>query len=179
MIMMVLNINQQLENLTFDDSVYTVDQIHYNFTLKRKWLLYVLNIMAPVAITSTLNILCFALPSDSGERITLCISIYLTLAVFLNVVNSALPETSDEQSILAIYIGLQFLATTFTIIMTVITLKLYHQQGNSQRNSTLFSRILEKLCKRNSNYESEITEVANNVTEKETTATSQHNYLTH
>ena len=167
-------VNQQLENLTFDDGVYAIDQIRYNFTLKRKWLFYVLNIMSPVAITSSLNILCFTLPSDSGERITLCISIYLTLAVFLNVVNSALPETSDEQAILSIYIGLQFLATTFTIIMTVITLKLYHQQGNSQSNSTLFSRILEKLCKRKPKYESEITEAATYVKEKEATATTQH-----
>ena len=167
---------QDIENLTFAvNGVYTVDQVRYNFTLKRKWQYYVLNIMAPVATTSTLNILCFALPSDSGERITLCISIYLTLAVFLNVVNSALPETSDEQSILAIYIGLQFLATTFTIIMTVVTLKLYHHQGNSMSSSsTSLNRIIDKLYKRKPKYEAEITEIENHVTEKEATAITQY-----
>ena len=121
-------VNQHVENLTYYDGVYKVDQTRYNFTLKRKSLYYILNILAPVAITSALNVLCFALPLDSGERITLCISIFLALVIFLNVVNNALPETSVEQSILSIYIGFQFLATTFTIIMTVITstLKLYH-----------------------------------------------------
>ena len=166
-------VNQHVENLTYDDGVYKVDQTRYNFTLKRKSLYYVLNIMAPVAITSALNILCFALPSDSGERITLCISIYLTLAVFLNVVNNALPETSDEQSILSIYIGLQFLATTFTILMTVVTLKFYHQEGNFSC-STSFTGMLDSLRKRKPKYQTESAEGDNYTMHNETSGTVNH-----
>ena len=137
-------VNVRVENKTLETRGFALDKANYYFTLKRKWLYYVLNIMGPVAITSALNSLCFTLPSDSGERITLCISIYLTLAVFLNVVNSALPETSDEQSILSIYIGLQFLASTFTTIMTVITLKLYHRD-NEISNSVPCSITSHKM----------------------------------
>ena len=139
-------VNVRVENITLNDGKIFMDQAHYYFTLKRKWLYYILNIMAPVAVTSALNILCFALPSDSGERITLCISIYLTLAVFLNAVNNALPETSDELSILSIYIGLRYLASTFTILMTLITLKVYHKDGGFNF-SLPCAKIVDKVKK--------------------------------
>ena len=138
-------VNEHVESI--NEKQGNIDLTRYKFTLVRKWQYHILNHMVPVAITSALNILCFALPSDSGERITLCISIYFTLAVFLSVVNNALPETSDEQSILSIYIGLQFLASTFTIIMTVFTLKFYHQEGMFSYPS-LYSSILDKIRKK-------------------------------
>ena len=166
-------VNIRVENTTLSKGTYVADQAYYYFTLKRKWLYYVLNIMAPVAATSALNILCFALPSDSGERITLCISIYLTLAVFLNVVNNALPETSDEQSILSIYIGLQYLASTFTIIMTVITLKLYHKE-DTYSCSGWFVEILDKVRKRKRKYTTESSDGDNCVRNKPPTATAKH-----
>ena len=164
-------VNERVENITVKGGI--LDLTLYYFTLKRKWLYYVLNIMAPVAITSALNILCFTLPSDSGERITLCISVYLTLAVFLSVVNNALPETSDEQSILSIYIGLQFVGSTFTIMMTVITIKLYHHEGELSYSS-MCAGILDKVRKRKPKCQTEIAEGENCATQNETVATTNH-----
>ena len=123
------NFNIQPKHNThhYDEDDY--DYLGFSFTLERKWLYYIVNIMAPVVITSALNVFCFVLPSESGERITLCISIFLALAVFLGIVNSALPQTSDGLSILAVYIGLQLLGSALTIIMTTITLNLFHRDG--------------------------------------------------
>ena len=67
------------------------------------------------------------------------------------------------------------LDSTFTIIMTVITLKLYHHKGNSMSSSsTSLTRITDKLYKRKPKYEAEITESENHVTEKEATTITQH-----
>ena len=162
--------NVHVKNVTLNFEGFVLDQAYYHLTLKRKWIYYVLNIMAPVAVTSALNILCFTLPSDSGERITLCISIYLTLAVFLNVVNNALPETSDEQSILSIYIGLQFLASAFTIIVTMVTLKLYHKRREINC-STPCGNILN-MRKNGSKYQPEGTDADNYIMKNEPIATA-------
>ena len=118
--------------------------VQYIFTLRRKWLFQVLNIIAPIVCISLLNLTCFMLPASCGEKITLSISIFLTLAVFLTIITSSMPESSDEISILGVYVGLQLLGSALTILTTVISLCLYNRD-ESQRMPLLL-RILSKIC---------------------------------
>ena len=118
--------------------------IKYTFTLRRKWLFQVLNIFAPIVCISLLNVTCFLLPASCGEKITLSISIFLTLAVFLTIITSSMPESSDEVSILGVYVGLQLLGSALTILTTVISLCIYNQEA-SQR-VPFFLRLVSKLC---------------------------------
>ena len=111
----------------FETNMY--DYIKVSFKLRRKWLYCLINIMGPVVLTSVLNIVCFQLPAESGEKVTLSISIFLTLVVFQNVVNSTLPESSEGLSILVTYIGLHLIGSALTITMTVVILKLHFKNG--------------------------------------------------
>lgn len=54
----------------------------YYLVLRRKPLFYTVNLVFPCVGISFLTILVFYLPSDSGEKITLCISILVALTVF-------------------------------------------------------------------------------------------------
>ena len=119
------------------------DHIVFKFTLQRKWLFYVLNMILPIMCISFLNITCFIIPSESGERVTLCISSFLTLAVFLTIMSSFLPESSDEVCLFGIYVGLQLLCSGLTILGTVISLHLYHK--DSTETITVIYRILSGL----------------------------------
>ena len=119
------------------------DHVEFKFTLQRKWLFYVLNMIVPIMCISFLNITCFIIPSESGERVTLCISSFLTLAVFLTIMSSFLPESSDEVCLFAIYVGLQLLCSGLTILGTVISLHLYHK-GHTE-NIPFFYRLLPRL----------------------------------
>ena len=56
--------------------------ITFNITLRRRTLFYTLNLIMPCVSISCLTVLVFYLPSDSGEKITLSISILLALTVF-------------------------------------------------------------------------------------------------
>ena len=118
--------------------------IKYTFTLRRKWLFQVLNIIAPIVCISLLNVTCFLLPASCGEKITLSISIFLTLAVFLTIITSSMPESSDEVSILGVYVGLQLLGSALTILTTVISLCLYNKDA-SQRVPFIL-RLIAKMC---------------------------------
>ncbi|XP_045173928.2 acetylcholine receptor subunit alpha-1-B-like [Mercenaria mercenaria] len=106
------------------------DHVYIFFELRRKSLYHVMNIIIPVLCISILNIVSFLLPAESGERITLSISIFLTLAVFLTTVNNSMPESSDEVASFSVYVGLQLLGSAFTIIFTVISLNLFHHERN-------------------------------------------------
>ncbi|KAH3882742.1 hypothetical protein DPMN_006687 [Dreissena polymorpha] len=109
---------------------YAWDHVTFTFELQRKTLFVVMNIMLPIICTAFLNTFCFILPSDSGERITLCISLFLTLAVFMTIVNGALPESSDEVSKFGLYLGLQLIGSGLSIIATVLSLYCFHESDH-------------------------------------------------
>lgn len=68
--------------------------ITFNITLRRKTLFYTCNLIIPCVGISFLTVLTFYLPSESGEKISLCISILLSLTVFVLLLNDLIPPTS-------------------------------------------------------------------------------------
>ncbi|KAH3795619.1 hypothetical protein DPMN_149174 [Dreissena polymorpha] len=116
---------------------YPEDHVIFTFDLQRKSLLVVMNIMLSIILISFLNTFCFILPSDGGERITFCISLFLTLAVFMTIVNGSLPESSDEVSKFGVYFGLQLIGCGLTTIATVVSLYYYHESNNTPVRSSV------------------------------------------
>jgi len=62
----------------------------------------------------------FYLPSDAGEKTTMCISILLALIVFLLLVSKILPPTSNNIPLIAKYLLFTFIMNILTILITVI-----------------------------------------------------------
>lgn len=120
------------------------DHVYFIFQLQRKSLFYSMNVIIPVLCISILNIVCFLLPSEGGERVTLSISIFLTLAVFLTVVNDFMPESSDEVALFSVYVGLQLFGSAVTIMFTIVSLNLFYKDKNN--NIAAVHRMLIKLC---------------------------------
>ena len=119
------------------------DHIVFKFTLQMKWLFYILNMILTIMCIAFLNMTCSIIPSESGERVTLCISSFLTLAVFLTIMSSFLPESSDEVCLFGIYVGLQLLCSGLTFLGTVISLHLYHK--DSTEIITVIYRVMSRL----------------------------------
>ena len=98
------------------------DHVIFPFRLRRRWQFIMLNTFFPTLCTSLLSLLCFCLPNESGERVGLSISIFLTLAVFMTVTSGKLPETANAVSLLGAYVALQLAWSGMTILLTVISL---------------------------------------------------------
>lgn len=120
------------------------DHLLFVFELKRKSLFHAMNVMLPVFCISILNVACFLLPSEGGERVTLSISVFLTLAVFLTTVSSYMPESSDEVATFSIYVGLQLFGSAFTIFMTILSLYLFYKENSRDLPCVLKSFV--KIC---------------------------------
>ena len=103
------NCEWQITHTAAETKVYSVgDDVYknlmYSFTLQRKSLYVMIHVMVPVVLTSSLIVLVFILPPESGEKVTFSISVFLSLAVLQGIVNNALPVTSDGISVLVLYI---------------------------------------------------------------------------
>lgn len=69
--------------------------VTYYLHIKRKPDFYVVNIILPTFLITSMAILGFFLPSESGEKVSLQITVMLALAVFQLLVADSLPPSSD------------------------------------------------------------------------------------
>ncbi|XP_054712092.1 acetylcholine receptor subunit beta-like 1 [Uloborus diversus] len=112
-----LNINNQSKS-----GQPTETDISFYITIRRKTLFYTVNLILPTVLISFLCILVFYLPAEAGEKVTLGISILLSLVVFLLLVSKILPPTSLVLPLIAKYLLFTFLMNTVSILVTVIIL---------------------------------------------------------
>ena len=85
---------------------HTVDLPGANFTLtlQRKPEYYMLNIIIPTVVLAVLSALTFAVPVDSGEKLSLGISILLAFSVFMLILQDNTPQA--DTPVLGEYIRL-------------------------------------------------------------------------
>ncbi|XP_046568075.1 neuronal acetylcholine receptor subunit alpha-6-like [Haliotis rubra] len=107
--------------------------IEVTFVLKRRTTFYILNNILPVVFLSFLNTFVFCLPEESGEKMSLCVSILLSYAMFLTLINSYLPANSDHLCFFSVYLTLLVLISTLTCLVTIFMLALhtYFQTGKA------------------------------------------------
>ena len=67
----------------------------FTLTLKRRPLYYLLNIVIPSLVLAVLSALTFAVPVDSGEKLSLGISILLAFSVFMLILQDNTPESDS------------------------------------------------------------------------------------
>lgn len=92
-------------------------------TIRRKPLYYGMNIVIPCALISLLALFSFILPSDHGERMSLVVTVLLALSVYMLIVSSSLPETSDSVPVLGIYCLGIIVTIALCLCGTCVTLK--------------------------------------------------------
>jgi len=81
---------------------------------------YVINLVIPCVVISSLSLFVFYLPPDEGEKLGLTMAILLGLMVFLILVSEILPTTSDAVPLLSKYLLFTFLINVLVVIYTVV-----------------------------------------------------------
>uniref|UniRef100_A0A1I7RL52 Acetylcholine receptor subunit alpha-type unc-63 n=2 Tax=Bursaphelenchus xylophilus TaxID=6326 RepID=A0A1I7RL52_BURXY len=107
----------------------------YEIHLRRKTLFYTVNLMIPCVGISALTALVFYLPSDGGEKISLCISVLISLTVFFLLLVEIIPSTSLVIPLIGKYLLFTMVLVTLSVIVTVITLNVHYRQPSTHKMS--------------------------------------------
>uniref|UniRef100_T1IUC8 Nicotinic acetylcholine receptor beta 1 subunit n=1 Tax=Strigamia maritima TaxID=126957 RepID=T1IUC8_STRMM len=107
--------------------------ITFYITMRRKTLFYTVNLILPTVLISFLCVLVFYLPAEAGEKVTLGISILLSLVVFLLLVSKILPPTSLVLPLIAKYLLFTFIMNTVSILVTVVIINLNFRSPRTHR----------------------------------------------
>nr|XP_057942843.1 neuronal acetylcholine receptor subunit beta-2-like isoform X2 [Doryrhamphus excisus] len=124
-----------------DPNDITYLDITYDFVIKRKPLFYTINLIIPCVLITSLAILVFYLPSDCGEKMTLCISVLLALTVFLLLISKIVPPTSLAVPLIGKYLMFTMVLVTFSIVSTVCVLNIHHRTPSTHHMPEWVKRL--------------------------------------
>lgn len=100
--------------------------VFFYIYIRRRILYYLFNIIFPCVWLSILSLVGFWLPPDSGEKITLGITVLLAFSVFMLLIAENIPATSEMVPLIGVYLTVIMSLTSLSIILTVVVLNLHH-----------------------------------------------------
>uniref|UniRef100_G3NGE7 Neuronal acetylcholine receptor subunit alpha-7 n=1 Tax=Gasterosteus aculeatus aculeatus TaxID=481459 RepID=G3NGE7_GASAC len=104
--------------------------VKFIVTIRRRTLYYALNLLIPCVLLSSMTLLIFVLPADSGEKISLGITVLLSLTVFMLLVAEIMPATSDSVPLIGQYFASIMIIVGMSVIATVVVLQYHHHDPN-------------------------------------------------
>ncbi|XP_007459955.1 PREDICTED: neuronal acetylcholine receptor subunit alpha-7-like [Lipotes vexillifer] len=120
--------------------------VTFTITIRRRTLYYGLNLLIPCVLISALALLVFLLPADSGEKISLGITVLLSLTVFMLLVAEIMPATSDSVPLIAQYFASTMIIVGLSVVVTVIVLQYHHHDPDGGKMPKWTRVILLNWC---------------------------------
>ncbi|XP_067461772.1 acetylcholine receptor subunit gamma [Thunnus thynnus] len=134
---------------------YTKDEREYQevvffLIIQRKPLFYIINIIAPCVLFSSLGLLVYFLPAKAGgQKCTMSIATLLGQTVFLFLIAKKVPETSKAVPLIGKYLMFVMSVTTMVVMNCVIILNVSLRTPNTHvmtdRVRKIFLNILPRL----------------------------------
>jgi hypothetical protein len=72
------------------------DNIKFYVHLRRKSFYCIVNIVTPIIVLSLMTTVVFWLPPKADEKMSLCVTIFLSFTIFSALIFATLPESSDS-----------------------------------------------------------------------------------
>ncbi|XP_031416106.1 neuronal acetylcholine receptor subunit alpha-7 [Clupea harengus] len=120
--------------------------VTFTVTMRRRTLYYGLNLLIPCVLISGLALLVFLLPADSGEKISLGITVLLSLTVFMLLVAEIMPATSDSVPLIAQYFASTMMIVGLSVVVTVLVLQFHHHDPQAGKMPKWVRVVLLNWC---------------------------------
>uniref|UniRef100_A0A4W5RST6 Cholinergic receptor, nicotinic, epsilon n=1 Tax=Hucho hucho TaxID=62062 RepID=A0A4W5RST6_9TELE len=129
------------------NSRYTPDDLEYqeisfNLVIQRKPLFYIINIILPCSLISSLVVLAYFLPAQAGgQKLTVSISVLLAQTVFLFLIAQKVPETSLNVPLIGKYLIFVMSVTTLIATNQIVVLNISLRSPNTHTMSHTIKHV--------------------------------------
>ncbi|XP_033102947.1 neuronal acetylcholine receptor subunit alpha-3-like [Anneissia japonica] len=127
-----------------DDLGKKFTDVEYEVVLRRRPLYYLFNLVTPCFLVSIVAMMTFFLPPESGEKISLCITVLLSMTVFLLMVAETMPPTSSVP-IIGQYFAATMALISLSLAMSTCVLNIHHRSSDTHPVPDWMRKII--LCK--------------------------------
>lgn len=117
--------------------------ITFVIIIRRRTLYYFFNLIVPCVLIASMAVLGFTLPPDSGEKLSLGVTILLSLTVFLNMVAETMPATSDAVPLLGTYFNCIMFMVASSVVSTILILNYHHRNADTHEMSAWVINVCE------------------------------------
>ncbi|XP_036410811.1 acetylcholine receptor subunit gamma [Megalops cyprinoides] len=133
---------------------YSKDELEYQevvffLIIQRKPLFYVINIIVPCVLISSLGLLVYFLPAKAGgQKCTMSIAILLAQTVFLFLIAKKVPETSQAVPLIGKYLMFVMSVTTVVVMNCVVVLNVSLRTPNTHLLTDKVRKVFLNLLPR-------------------------------
>ncbi|KAM7393704.1 hypothetical protein PAMP_020557 [Pampus punctatissimus] len=142
----LIGVPAKRNELYYDCCKEPYPDVTFTVTMRRRTLYYGLNLLIPCVLISGLALLVFLLPADSGEKISLGITVLLSLTVFMLLVAEIMPATSDSVPLIAQYFASTMMIVGLSVVVTVLVLQFHHHDPHGGKMPKWVRVILLNWC---------------------------------
>ncbi|XP_078353787.1 neuronal acetylcholine receptor subunit alpha-5-like [Oculina patagonica] len=108
---------------------FDFSEVVYTLKMSRKPLYYLFYLTIPSIMLMFLTLTSFLIPVESGERIGFVTTMLLAMSVFLLLIPSFLPETSDGVPILGLSLQVTLVIIALILFANILVLKVFFMEG--------------------------------------------------
>ncbi|NXL86102.1 ACHG protein, partial [Alectura lathami] len=134
-------------HFTPDDIQY--QQVVFYLIIQRKPLFYIINIIVPCVLISSMAVLVYFLPAKAGgQKCTVSINVLLAQTVFLFLIAQKVPETSQAVPLIGKYLTFLMVVTVVIVVNAVIVLNVSLRTPNTHTMSQRVRQVCLHLLPR-------------------------------
>ncbi|XP_029978002.1 5-hydroxytryptamine receptor 3A-like [Sphaeramia orbicularis] len=145
-------INVTVTNQTVNKYGRNQDMIVYTVFMKRRSMLYVINVMLPVLFFLCLDLSSFLISDKGGEKLSFKITVLLAITVMQLLLNDILPASSSKIPLIALYCFGIFGFMMLSLVETIAVMYLMEKDSESQDKEADRDQNLSEDCGNKSTY---------------------------
>ena len=97
------NLEWELVNQDVTTGIFSgpVSNVHFSFTLKRQATYHVLTVIVPIIVLFIVGLMVFALPADSGEKVSLCVACLMSYFLTQVMIAEQIPKSWNSVPVIS------------------------------------------------------------------------------
>lgn len=118
---------RKLEMFTCCPAPFSI--LTYTVKVRRRASYYVTNFILPCGVIAVLCLTSFCLPPDSGERVSLVITVLLAMAVYMTMMAEQMPPNSEVIPMISVFFMSVMVHVAFVLVVTCLIIQLHFNTG--------------------------------------------------